>query len=141
MGTQLHEQVPIQAKVAKILSIRELIINKGENDGVKVGMVFKIVAKDSLEIFDPESNKSLGFYDREKIKVKVTQVLDNMAVCSTFKENDDGLLVFKSRSLSSLMSKDDNPTLKAADTSIPEPLPEKDSYINIGDSAILLPTK
>lgn len=137
MTTQPQE--PIKAKVAKILSIRELMINKGKNDGVKVGMVFKIIAKDSIEIFDPDTKKSLGFYDREKIKVKVTQVFDLMAVCSTFKEDDGLFSTLRPTSLSTILSQDNSPTLKTADSIVPEPLSESDSYINIGDNAISLP--
>ena len=38
---------PIRGKIARVLNSREVAINKGADDGVKIGMVFKILSTTS----------------------------------------------------------------------------------------------
>lgn len=49
----------IKAKVAKVISPEQIVINKGKSDGIKIGMVF-LVYRLGEEIKDPETGKSLG---------------------------------------------------------------------------------
>ena len=46
----------IEGKVAKVLNSRELIINKGTDDGVEIGMRFDVQGS-GLDILDPDSHK------------------------------------------------------------------------------------
>lgn len=82
MSSQLR---PIRGKVARVLNAREVAINKGQQDGVEVGMIFKILSTKGLSITDPETGEPLGSVDLEKVKVKVTIVQELIAVASTYK--------------------------------------------------------
>ena len=44
---------PIRGKVARVLSVREVALNKGSADGVKIGMVFKIIRSPGLRNHGP----------------------------------------------------------------------------------------
>ena len=73
----------IEAKVAAILNNRELIINKGSEDGVEPEMRFTI--KDSgLDVMDPDTHQKLGHYAPEKILVEVVEVKPKFAVARTY---------------------------------------------------------
>jgi len=74
----------IEGKVAQLLSERELVINRGFRDGVTLGMKFAVLTGHPLEIQDPDTHEVLATIDREKVRVKVTQVLDRAAVCKTY---------------------------------------------------------
>ena len=73
----------IEGKVAKILNNRELVINRGSNDGVEFGMKFKIV-EENEEILDPDTQESLGSIVREKIRVKIVHVQPSLSIGQTF---------------------------------------------------------
>jgi hypothetical protein len=73
----------IHGKVAVILNERDLVINKGHDDGVSEGMLFK-VTQPNVSITDPDSGAELGVLTREKIKVKVFEVHQNFSVAKTY---------------------------------------------------------
>lgn len=75
--------MPIQGKVAAILNARDLVINKGRNDGVSEGMEFQVTQPD-VPILDPESGVSLGVLTRDKIKVRVVEVHSQFSVAKTY---------------------------------------------------------
>ncbi len=75
--------MPIQGKVAAILNARDLVINKGRNDGVSEGMEFQVTQPD-VPILDPESGASLGVLTRDKIKVRVVEVHPQFSVAKTY---------------------------------------------------------
>lgn len=75
--------MPIQGKVAAILNERDLIINKGENDGVSEGMPFQVTQPD-VPVRDPDSGADLGVLTRDKIKVKVYDVHPQFSVAKTY---------------------------------------------------------
>lgn len=76
---------PVRGKVAKVLNHREVALNRGFADGVKLGMKFDILNPDSQEIRDPDTNEALGFIERPKSRVRVTQVQDRVSVAETFR--------------------------------------------------------
>jgi hypothetical protein len=64
--------------VAKVLDKFSVVINKGEKDGIKRGYQFLIYSEYG-EIFDPETNKSLGnlevpkgFAEVESLQERIT---------------------------------------------------------------------
>ncbi len=75
--------MPIQGKVAAILNERDLVINKGENDGVSEEMLFQ-VTQPNVPITDPDSGVELGVLVRDKIKVKVVEVHPQFSVAKTY---------------------------------------------------------
>ncbi len=74
----------IVGKVARILTSRELVINRGESHGVSVGMYFAVYDQDAEDVQDPETGEILGRVLRPKVKVKVRRVADRFAVAETY---------------------------------------------------------
>ena len=75
---------PIRGKVARVLNSREVALNLGARDGVKLGMVFSILGDDGSEIIDPDTGEVLGSIDRPKVRVKVKALKDRISVAETF---------------------------------------------------------
>ena len=78
---------PIRGKVARVLNSREVAINKGSDDGVKIGMIFKILSTKGSEIEDPDTGESLGSVELVKTRVKVTAVQKRISVASTYRSH------------------------------------------------------
>ena len=76
---------PIRGKVARVLSAREVALNKGSIDGVEIGMVFKILSPTGSPIQDPDTGELIGSVEMEKTSVKVTSVQERFSVASTFR--------------------------------------------------------
>lgn len=70
----------ISAKVAKLISGDELVINKGKRDGVQVGMLFTIKDERLDNIVDPDTGESLGSIDRPKVVIRITRLGDRAAL-------------------------------------------------------------
>jgi Restriction endonuclease len=83
--TRMSERVPIEGRVARILNLRELAINRGSSDGVRVGMVFDVLDPKAEDIEDPESGDVLGSVYRPKVQVKVFAVEERLSLARTFK--------------------------------------------------------
>ena len=76
----------IHGKVAKVLNSRELALNVGSNQGVRVGMFFDVLDPELEEIRDPETNDLLGTVHRSKVRVKVSMVQEKLSVATTYKK-------------------------------------------------------
>lgn len=76
---------PIRGQVAKVLSARELVINKGSEDGVILGMQFNVLDPNGLNITDPETQEIIGSVHRPKVQVAVTQVEPRLSIGRTFR--------------------------------------------------------
>lgn len=70
----------IRAKVAKIVSEDELVINKGEFDGVEPGMIFAVKDERLEDIVDPDTGEDLGSIDRPKIFIVMTRIGERAAL-------------------------------------------------------------
>lgn len=139
MDNITNKDEPIQGKVARILTARELTINIGYNHGVREGMKFKILSKAVLEIYDPDTYEKLGILDREKVRVVATEVQDKFSICKTYmKRTTPG---YKFPDLSNIFgpSREVHETLKIEDASLPPPISEDESYVEAGDRVIQLP--
>ena len=66
------------AKVAEVLGPAKVVINKGSEDGVRQGQRFLIYGK-RQEIFDPDTNDSLGELEVVRGTGKVTHLQSRMA--------------------------------------------------------------
>ena len=71
----------IEGKIASIVTIKHVVINRGTKDGVKEGMRFSVRLNiGTIEDPDDPSNimEDLSF---EKAKIRVTTVYDRMSYC------------------------------------------------------------
>lgn len=133
---------PIRGKIARVLSAREVVINKGADDGVKIGMIFKILSTKGSEIKDPDTGEALGSVELAKTSVKVTEVQERIAVASTYRSHRVnvggsglGSVVFPSRLFDPPKWETRLETLKIDDAAIEE-LDEKDSFVHTGDPVV-----
>jgi hypothetical protein len=74
----------IEGHVAQVLDSRTLVINRGTEHGVFVGMIFEVLDTTGLDIRDPETNETIGSVLRPKVRVKVIDVQAKLAVATTF---------------------------------------------------------
>ncbi|NTV27992.1 MAG: hypothetical protein HGA93_04865 [Methanothrix sp.] len=126
----------IKGKVANIVNERELAINVGSSNGVKVGMKFKVLTDEPTQVIDPDSKEVLGYIDREKVRVQVIEVAERFAVCKTYRmlKTPGGIDL----SLGSLILQPSHKqeTLRADQKSFLPPLSEEESYVKRGDRVI-----
>lgn len=74
----------IQGKVARVNSDRELIINRGSENGVAEGTYFYVRDK-PLVIEDPDTGESLGEVLPIKIVVRAEEVSEKFCIARTFR--------------------------------------------------------
>lgn len=141
-----HE--PIRGKVAGILNERELVINVGADSGVQAEMKFKVLSVAETEVYDPDTDELLGLIDREKVRVRVTEVKEKLSVCRTYRvfHTPAGPLytnlfeaggIFRMRELMAAPRKIPE-TLKAGGSDYLPPLSEEESFVKVGDRVIQL---
>jgi len=140
----MSESENLLGQVAAILNDRELVINIGEEAGVKTGMRFKVLDKPKL-VKDPSTKEELGTVTREKIRVKVTEVHPKLSVArsyQTYEVNVGG------RGFSFAMGDMYTPpkyvtrvkTLRFKDSGLDYgPLDESGSFVKLGDPVELIP--
>jgi hypothetical protein len=129
----------IEARVAQILNSRDLVLNKGQGDGVEPGMVFEILAPQGEEIRDPETDEVLGSVERPKVVVRIVQVEPKLAVARTFRShrrNIGGADTTRQwmRVFEPAKYVVEYDTLKTSDATW-EDLSEKESFVKRGDPA------
>lgn len=135
VNKSIKRNEPIQGKVSGILTERELTINIGSDHGVSVGMRFKILANEPIEVRDPETNDKLGIVDREKVRVVASEVKEKFSICKTYvKYATPGLNL----SFTFPFAREVHETLKVEDAALPQPLSEEESYVKVGDRVIQL---
>lgn len=76
---------PIEGNVARILTDRRLVINRGTDHGVEVGMRFAILSPVELDIPDPISGELIGTVPVARTIVKVISVQERMCTAQTFR--------------------------------------------------------
>lgn len=85
--TDSNTLTSFEAKVASIIDDFRVVINKGESDDINVGHRF-LVIKIGDEIFDPDTNESLGRVEIVKGKGKVTHIQNKMATLQTIEKHE-----------------------------------------------------
>ncbi|WP_179469939.1 hypothetical protein [Mycolicibacterium vinylchloridicum] len=85
---------PITGQVALVEDDHTLVINRGTEAGVAIGMVFAVSSGQGPVITDPETGRELGRLNREKLRVRVFDAQPLFARAHTFVMTDDfyGLL-------------------------------------------------
>ena len=126
-------QTVIEGKVAKILNTRELVINRGSEDGVTNGMKFEVV-DDFDEILDPDTLENLGTIKRVKIRVKADEVHPRFSITRTYEtyqvSEPSAISVAQSVHFSRTVTK--VKTISNSETAYEEGR----SYIRVGDKVV-----
>ncbi len=73
----------INGKIAKVLNTRELVINRGSEHGVVQDMEFAVM-EPQFSILDPDTNESLGYVEREKIRVRIFETYPKFSLARTY---------------------------------------------------------
>lgn len=137
---------PIRGKVAQVLNVREIAINKGSSDGVDVGMYFDVMDPKEQNIKDPDTGEVLGSIERTRVRLKIIHVQDKLSVASTYKSERVNLggdvyinpalgLGPIARSLMPTKWVTEYETLEKTNGT-PEPFDEKDSKVKTGDPVV-----
>ena len=145
INTNANTATRIEGRVAQLLNARELVINRGSSHGVVDGMKFAVLAQFPLEIRDPETDQVVGTIDREKVRVRVMQVMEKISICSTYRTkllaggalHDIKYLGFYTAISEMYREPKEVPeTLEAKSESLPPPLKPEDGYVKINDRVI-----
>lgn len=129
----------IRGKVARILNARELVVNKGADDGIEIGMQLAILNEGGVDITDPDTGDVLGSIEVPKVLVKVVHVSARLAVASTFRKfRTAGGPFYHAGNLSKMLGMADAPreyveSLKTDQSTYKEELRPEDSYVHVGD--------
>jgi hypothetical protein len=145
-GAQILEApTRIEGRVAQLLNARELVINIGSSGGVKPGMTFAVLADKPVEIRDPQTGDILDVVDREKVRVRATEIRPKIAICRTYRVTrvPPGPL-YGAFTLAGHLATLANPpreipeTLEADRHALPPPLDPDDSYVKINDRVVMV---
>ena len=128
----------IEGRVATILNATELVINVGKERGVVIGQRFAILAETPIEVVDPTTHAVLDTIDREKVRVKVTEVREKISVCQTYRMKGGANIMADYSRILSAVQKPSKETLRITDDSKPAPITEEESYVKINDRVISL---
>jgi hypothetical protein len=135
---------PVSGKVARVMNSRELVINRGSSEGVEVGMRFAVLERSGGAIKDPDTGEELGYVQRPKVQVEVTQVGERMSVAKTYRThtvNVGGVsaLGYQLGEIGRMFAPPQYvervETLKASDADW-EPLTEAQSLVKVGDPIV-----
>lgn len=70
----------IRGSVAQLVTIEELVINRGTRDGVIRDMIFDVLDPLTQDVKDPDSGEILGSIDRILARVRITEVEERISV-------------------------------------------------------------
>ncbi len=131
----------IEGKVARILTARELVINRGSEQGVEVGMRFAVLNRKGREIIDPDTKEVLGSVELPTTFVKVIAVEPKLSIARTFREFFyQGTRPRKTASFAALLGgtedRTEYETLKTDEAKLKDELDESESYVKTGDPVV-----
>jgi len=75
----------IQGKVLRVLSDQDIVLDKGEEDGVNEGDYIAIVDEPISNIEFVRDGKDLGKLTTFKASLRITQVTANLSIASTYR--------------------------------------------------------
>lgn len=129
----------IEARVAQVMTARDLVLNKGSEDGVTVGMRFAILNRKGADIRDPDTDEILGSVELPKTFVKVVSTKPRLSIARTFREfKVPGGSLWAMSAFSGLANppRTEVETLKTDEARLQDELDEHESYVKIGDPAV-----
>jgi len=127
----------ITGKVARILNRRQLVINRGDEHGVKIGMQFAVLNELGTDIVDPETNEPLGSVPIPKVVIKVVRVEGRLSVASTFRRYRTAGGIFATLSDITNLNRPSEvrvETLSTDQSTFKQELKEEDSFVRVGDN-------
>ena len=85
-------------KVARVINEKEVVINKGLDDGVEEGDHFLIYELSDFEIEDPDTGENLGKLERVKGEGKVIHSQENISTIQSIERtHEPGRTIKRSR--------------------------------------------
>lgn len=78
--------------VVKLVTDYELLVNMGKNDGAEAGLILKVLDTRTQNVRDPKTGEDLGSVDREKARVAIETVGDNISLCRVLGRTPGGSL-------------------------------------------------
>lgn len=75
----------VSGKVARLVSDREVILNRGSNDGVEAGATFYIFDAKPVSVSDPDTGEDLGDVRAIKAVVRAIEVAPRLTLARTFR--------------------------------------------------------
>jgi hypothetical protein len=131
----------ITGQIAALLNVREVVINRGAEEGVQEGMKFAILNRKGMDIVDPGTGEALGSVEVAKALVRVVRVHPHMAVARTFRKktvNVGGGAAFGAilRSFEPPRYVDIPETLKIEEGRDFREIEEGESFVKRGDPAV-----
>lgn len=132
----MNKSIPIEGKVAQIISERDLAINRGSDHGVEIGMKFRILSKKGIAIVDPDTHAPIGSVEVEKTSVKIVEVHERVSVGRTFKTIKQSGMIANSYLNQFRLATETFETLKDGGNNSAPDLDEKDSLVKVGDLAV-----
>ncbi len=135
---------PLKGAVAALLTNRELVLNLGSEDGVRVGMKFAVLNSHGINIYDPVTTEVLGTVELPKVIVEAVRVEDRLTVARTFQKRRKNLggagSILGSAGLSKMFEPsrwvDEWETFKTEQKPQVAEFSEEDSYVKIGDPVV-----
>lgn len=95
----------IEAKVAKVLDGDGVVLNRGTNHGVDIGMVFEIGDDRLLGIKDPDTGEDLGEIRGDRVALEIVRIGPKASLAIAYRAAGDlsvGLLPWSMRDLGPL---------------------------------------
>ncbi|GEO77660.1 hypothetical protein LCR01_21030 [Companilactobacillus crustorum] len=80
-----------EMRIAKIIDTTSVVINAGEDDGIKKGDKFQIIGKKGVEVLDPETGDFLGTLDDLKATIIANTVYPHMTIAESEKHKIPGM--------------------------------------------------
>jgi|GEM_PF-1338768 len=139
----------VTGAVTNLLSETQLVVSIGSAKGAQEGDHVFLYYPDRVVVIDPSTQEDLGSFQRAKLDVRIVRVFERFSICETYQartERSRSSIDFSSYAASIFARPPAIPTettttikqtLRADDSTYPRPLEEKDSYVKVGDLAIL----
>ena len=135
----MNDKSRIRGKVAAILTLRELIINRGSADGVEVGMRFAVLNRQGIDVKDPDTGELLGSTEIVKTVIKVVRIAgEHLSVGRTFRTIPGRPGAFDAIGIAASFAGTPErvETLSTSEATLKQELSPEESYIKIGDPVV-----
>lgn len=74
-----------RGKIIRVIGVRDVVVNRGSDDGIEVGDYIGIVDPNEEPVTDPESGADLGGLRIYKASLRISTLSRRFAVASTYK--------------------------------------------------------
>ncbi len=125
----------IEGKVARILNARELVINRGSDQGVQIGMRFEVLDPKADHIADPDTGEIIGSVYRPKVNVQIAVLEPRLSIGRTYEwtRGTGGLSLTAGSLARAFYGEPSRPVTLKTDEVTWESLDESQSYVKTGD--------